>query len=125
MVGRRRSIFNVQDFGVLIGVPMMAAISLTTGERNCTIARKAAPYAGAILSRSSDRIAQRVREIVGNHDLPLTSHEVAQQLVTCEIETAMQVVRCHAPMRWVPEISIEGEMHLKTAGCRRGCHSLG
>ena len=116
MVGRRRSIFNVQDFGVLIGVPMMAAISWTTGERNWnTIARKAAPYAGAILSRSSDRIAQRVREIVGNHDLPLTSHEVAQQLVTCEIETAMQVVRCHAPMRWVPEISIEGETHLKTA----------
>ena len=95
---------------------MMAAISWATGERNWnTIARKAAPYAGAILSRSSDRIAQRVREIVGNHDLPLTSHEVAQQLVTCEIETAMQVGRCHAPMRWVPDISIEGEAHLKTA----------
>ena len=95
---------------------MMAAISWATGERTWnTIARNAAPYAGAILSRSSDRIAQRVREIVGNHDLPLTSHEVAQQLVTCEIETAMQVVRCHAPMRWVPDISIEGEAHLKTA----------
>ncbi|MEC8698372.1 MAG: hypothetical protein VXY20_03370 [Pseudomonadota bacterium] len=56
-----------------------------------------------------------MREIVGNHDLPLTSHEVAQQLVTCEIETAMQVVRSHAPMPWVPDISIEGETHLKTA----------
>ena len=95
---------------------MMAAVSWTTGERTWnTVARKAAPYAGAILSRSPEQIAQRVREIAGNRDLSLPPSEIAQQLVACEIETAMQMVRSHAPTRWVPEILVEGKAHLDSA----------
>ena len=96
--------------------PMMAAVSWTTGERTWnTVAQKAAPYAGAILSRSPEQIAQRVREIAGNRDLSLPPSVIAQQLVACEIETAMQMVRSHAPTRWVPEIIVEGKAHLDSA----------
>ena len=95
---------------------MMAAVSWTTGERTWnTVAQKAAPYAGAILSKSPEQIAQRVREIAGNRDLSLPPSEIAQQLVACEIETAMQMVRSHAPTRWVPEILVEGKAHLDSA----------
>ncbi len=116
MVRSRRLIVSAHDFGVLAGLPMMAAVSWTTGERTWnTVARKAAPYAGAILSRSPEQIAQRVREIAGNRDLSLPPSEIAQQLVTFEIETAMQMVRSHAPTRWVPEILVEGKAHLDSA----------
>ena len=112
----QRPIVSAHDFGVLAGLPMMAAVSWTTGERTWnTVARKAAPYAGAILSRSPEQIAQRVREIAGNRDLSLPPSEIAQQLVACEIETAMQMVRSHAPTRWVPEILVEGKAHLDSA----------
>ena len=112
----QRPIFSAHDFGVLAGLPMMAAVSWTTGERTWnTVAQKAAPYAGAILSRSPEQIAQRVREIAGNRDLSLPPSEIAQQLVACEIETAMQMVRSHAPTRWVPEILVEGKAHLDSA----------
>ena len=112
----QRPIVSAHDFGVLAGLPMMAAVSWTTGERTWnTVAQKAAPYAGAILSRSPEQIAQRVREIAGNRDLSLPPSEIAQQLVACEIETAMQMVRSHAPTRWVPEILVEGKAHLDSA----------
>ena len=112
----RRPIVSAHDFGVLAGLPMMAAVSWTTGERTWnTVAQKAAPYAGAILSRSPEQITQRVREIAGNRDLSLPPSEIAQQLVACEIETAMQMVRSHAPTRWVPEILVEGKAHLDSA----------
>ena len=115
-MGSRRPIVSAHDFGVLSGIPMMAAVTWTTAERTWnTVARNAGPYAGAILSRSPEKIAQRVREIAGKHDLPLKPSEIAQQLVTFEIETAMQIIRGHAPMRWVPDISIEGEAYLETA----------
>ena len=115
-MGSRRPIFSAHDFGVLAGIPMMAVLSWATTERTWnTVARNASPYAGAILSRGPKKIAQRVREIAGKHDLPLTPPEIAQQLVTYEIETAMQTIRGHAPMRWVPDISIEGEAHLEAA----------
>ena len=114
-MGSRRPIVSAHDFGVLSGIPMMAAVSWTTAERTWnTVARNASHYAGAILSRSPEKIAQRVREIAGKHDLPLTPSEIAQQLVTFEIETAMQIIRGHAPKRWVPDISIEGEANLET-----------
>ena len=86
-MGSRRPIVSAHDFGVLSGIPMMAAVTWTTAERTWnTVARNAGPYAGAILSRSPEKIAQRVREIAGKHDLPLTPSEIAQQLVTFEIE---------------------------------------
>ena len=41
--------------------------------------------------------------------------KLLNNIVTIGIETAMQVFRCHAPMRWEPDISIEVEAHLETA----------
>lgn len=115
-----RSTVSAHDFGVLFGLPFMAAVSWSTGEATWRyIAKHAAPFAGAILSRDQNALRRRINEVAGQRSFPLPLKDISLQLVANEIETALHVVRSHSPIEWRPDISVDGEEHL-TAALNRG-----
>jgi lauroyl/myristoyl acyltransferase len=104
------------DFGLAIGLPLLALTAWLTPERAWTsLARALAPHAGAVLSRGRRDLAARVEAVAGADRLPCPADAVAVELAASEIERNLQVLRDHLPIRWRPDIDIIGLEHLHAA----------
>ncbi len=109
-------LISAHDVGFSIGIPFLAATAWLTPERHWFfLARKVAPYAGSVVSRSQDDIIDCIEKTANGWNLAQAPESIARELVTAEIARNFQCMRDHLPWRWRPNIELVGREHLDAA----------
>jgi lauroyl/myristoyl acyltransferase len=101
------------DFGLLAGIPLMAAASwllpVTAWEK---LAYACAPYVAGVIPRSQENLIRVMEKTIGNRPMTMSTKEAARRLIASEIVKNFQFTRDHLPGRWHPKITIDGREHI-------------
>jgi len=111
-----KDLISLNDLAIFLGMPFLSALALMTDDEGWNaFARNVVAGANAIISRSPESLARRMREIGATPHMRISAEDAAREVAANEILTTIQILRDSLPGRWRPAIEIAGEEHLISA----------